>query len=141
MKDITANSISVAYDGSSSAAVTSATITGLVLNQNYEFWVTALNPLESDTSNSTILTAAALPTAPGAISVVTRTSDTLQLSWVATSNDGGSPVLAYTLVEDTFDDQSGEINTRIMYFGIATSTIIKGLISGSQYTFRVLVLT
>ena len=105
MKDITANSISVSYDGSSSAAVTSATITYLVLNQNYEIWVTALNPLESDTINSTILTAAALPTAPSAISVVTRTSDTLQLSRVATSNDGGSPVLAYTLVEDAFDDQ------------------------------------
>jgi len=98
-RDTTTSTTTVAFDGSGNPAVLSATVTGLVLDRDYEFWVTALNPLESNPSPSTTLRAAGLPDAPGAISVTARTSNSLELSWASVTQDGGSAVLAYTLVE------------------------------------------
>jgi hypothetical protein len=59
--------MTVAYDGSSDATVTSYKVINLVLNELYSFYLTALNPLESETSPSITLIAAGLPDAPSSI--------------------------------------------------------------------------
>lgn len=48
----------VAYDGSTDATVTDFVVPNLVLNDQYSFWVTAVNPLESIPSETISLTAA-----------------------------------------------------------------------------------
>ena len=80
--------------------MTSYTVLNLVLNDDYSFWVTALNPLESIPSDILTLKAAQLPDAPTSISIVagTRTGSSFELEWPAVINDGGSPILSYTLV-------------------------------------------
>lgn len=48
-------------------------MTGLNLDEDYEFYVTALNPLESVASQKSTFRAAGLPTAPGVISEIPQT--------------------------------------------------------------------
>ena len=135
-KRISNNTESVAYDGSNSATVTTASITGLELDEDYEFWITALNPLESDPSDRITLRAAALPDAPGAITVVTRSSDSLELSWTAVTNNGGSSIVAYTLVEEIYSNATGLITDQVRYYGTSTTVIVDSLVACNTYTFK-----
>ena len=128
---------SVAYDGSNSATVTKTTVTGLQLDEDFEFWVTALNPLESDPSEIVTLRAAALPNAPGTITVVTRSSDSLELSWTAVTNNGGSAIVAYTLVEEIYSNARGLIVDQVRYYGTSATVIIDNLVACNTYTFKV----
>ena len=62
--------------------------------------MSALNPDEGLYSDSITATAAGVPLAPGAITEVplSRTGTSIGLQWVAPTNNGGSAILAYTLV-------------------------------------------
>ena len=69
------------YDGTNHPEILSTTLTNLVLDQDYEIYLTALNPLESDQSAPLTIRAAGLPFAPGAITEVplSRTGSSIGL--------------------------------------------------------------
>jgi hypothetical protein len=46
---------SIAYNGATDATLTDYVVSNLVLNDDYTFWVTALNPLESIPSSTVTL--------------------------------------------------------------------------------------
>lgn len=108
MTHVQTGTSSVAYNGASDATITDYLVPGLVLNDQYSFWVTSLNPLESAPSSSITLTAAGLPSIPGAITQVvgTTSQNSLSLQWPAVTLDGGSPIISYTLVQ-VFLDSDG----------------------------------
>lgn len=60
----------LAYDGSDRPEVIETTLTNLHLDEDYEFTVTALNPLESEESSPIMSRAAGLPEAPGIITEI-----------------------------------------------------------------------
>lgn len=67
----------------------------------------------------------------------TRTRSSFELEWPAVTNDGGSPILSYTLIEQ-FLNVNGEIIEVVKYFGSAPrSGVIDDLISGQEYTYLV----
>jgi len=136
-RDTITDTTTLAYDGTGAATTLSTTISNLVLDRDYEFWITALNPLESDTSEIVTLRAAALPDAPGALTKVDSSATTIELSWVAVTNTGGSPILAYTLVEEVYNESTGEILDQVRYFGATTQALIDGLVPGNTYIFKV----
>ncbi len=136
-RDTVTDSTTTAYDGSGSATTLTYTVANLVLDRDYEFWVTALNPIESDTSEIITLRAAGFPDAPTSITKVDSSATTLEITWPIVTNDGGSAILAYTLVEEVYYESSGKIIDQVKYFGTDTSALIDGLVSGSTYAFKV----
>ena len=124
----------LAYDGTNLPEIHSTTIINLVLNQQYEIQVSALNLVESVLSQPLTLIAAGLPNAPGAITEISnsRTGTSIGLQWVAPLNNGGSPILSFTLVE-VIQNQPDTV----LYFGTSMNTPITGLTSGVTYSFRV----
>lgn len=91
---------SLVYDGTNQPDILSATISGLVLDSDYGFFVTALNPSESEESEVLDVRAAGKPGAPGIISMVagSMTGTSMKLQWTVPLLDGGSSITAYTLV-------------------------------------------
>lgn len=89
------------FDGTDLPEILEYTVTGLVLDSDYTFYVTGLNPYESEASESVIYRLGGRPTAVGAITEIagSRTDDgkRLGLQWEDSSSDGGSPILVYTL--------------------------------------------
>lgn len=69
------------YDGTNHPEILSTTLTNLVLDQDYEIYLTALNPLESELSPPLFIRAAGLPFSPGAITEVplSRTGSSIGL--------------------------------------------------------------
>lgn len=128
---------SVACGGSGDPTLLSCEVTGLTLDADYEFWVTALNTLESDPSDNITLTAAGLPETPGAITQVSRTPQSITLSWTAPSNNGGSAVLAYTVMEEVYYEAIGKVIDEVRYFGAQTSVLLDGLSPGNVYRYKV----
>lgn len=63
----TAAAASAVYDGTGVPAVKEAAVSGLTLDTDYTFFVTALNPAEGPASSELTLRAAALPAAPASI--------------------------------------------------------------------------
>ena len=92
---------SLAYDGTSLPSITQATITGLILDEDYQFWVTGLNPSEGLESEAITVRAAGKPLAPGDITEVasSRTGTSIGLEWTAPTSDEGSAIISYTLVK------------------------------------------
>ena len=110
-------------------------VTGLVLDSDYTFYVTGLNPYESEPSESVIYRLGGRPTAVGAITEIagSRTDDgkRLGLQWEDSSSDGGSPILVYTLalVQENQPDE-------IVYYGAERSIVLDNLSSGRTYTYH-----
>lgn len=133
-KHVLTSATTLAYDGTDAPEITTITITNLVLDNDYEFYVTGLNPEEGSQSDSITLRAAALPNEPTAITETasTRTGSSIGLEWVAPSDDGGSAITAYTLVEvnENKDDQ-------VKYYGTNVNAILKELRAGSEYNYKV----
>ena len=136
-KDTVTDLETVAFDGTGSATTLTYIVTGLVLDRDYKFWVTALNTLESDPSEAITVRAAALPSAPGAITEVSRTSQSLELSWVASADNGGSAILAYTLIEEVYNEATGEITDQVVYFGSSLTSLVDNLVPGNTYIYKV----
>lgn len=112
---------SLVYDGTDKPEVLTATITGLILDADYDLYLTALNPLESARSPALRLRAAGLPDAPGAITEipVSRTGSSIGLQWLVPTSDGGSPILSYTLVQVIENEQD-----KVFYFGTSLLTTV-----------------
>ena len=127
-------SLTLAYDGTNKPETLATVLTGLVLDQDYEVYLSALNPYESEKSDPLKFRAAARPDAPGTITeiAVSRTGSSIGLQWTAPPSDGGSPILAYTLVQviENMPD-------RVFYYGTSLSTTVAGLQSGESYSFKV----
>jgi len=124
----------LAYDGADAPEVTEFTVTGLTLDVDYSFFVTALNPDEGPASDVLTVRAAGFPDPPAAITEVagSRTGSSIGLEWPAPADDGGSAVLSYTLaiIEDNQEDL-------LVYHGSSRSTVVGGLVAGKEYLFRV----
>lgn len=88
------------FDGTSLPEVLSKTVEGLILDEDYSFFVTGLNPYEGEASISSTYRAAGRPSAVQAISEIdgSRTGQRIGLQWSAPADNGGSQILAYTLL-------------------------------------------
>jgi titin len=124
----------LAYDGTGAPEVYSHTVTGLTLDQDYSFYVTALNPDEGPASDILTHRAAALPLAPASITEVanSRTGQSISLTWPAPTDLGGSAIISYTLA--IVNENQADT---IVYHGASTTTIVEGLTSGQEYQFKV----
>ena len=124
----------LAYDGTGAPEVLQTTLTGLNLDDDYSFYVTALNPAEGSASESSGFRLGGRPGAPGQITEVpdSRTGTRIGLEWTAPADEGGSPILAYTLAMVTENDDDV-----VMYYGAANSAVVLDLTTGSTYWFKV----
>jgi hypothetical protein len=93
----------------------------LLLNEDYQFTVTGLNPIEGLASLPLQIRAAGLPNAPGAITEValSRSGTSISLDWVVPADDGGSPIIAYTLVRVV-----PNIRDALEFYGNALTTAV-----------------
>jgi len=122
------------YDGTDKPEILSTVVENLVLNQDYDMYLTALNIYEGPKSLPVRVRAAGLPQAPGPILLISdsRTGTSIGLEWTPPASDGGSPILAYNLVMVT-ENQAD----KVIYYGTSLSTKVAGLQSGELYRFRV----
>jgi hypothetical protein len=122
------------FDGTDMPEILTTVVTDLVLDKDYTFYITGLNPLESEPSEVVSYRASGLPTACGAITEITdsRSGSRLGLQWEDSSSDGGSPILVYTLaqVQENLEDE-------VVYYGASLSIVLDNLISGRTYTYYV----
>jgi titin len=121
------------YDGTGAPGVTQATVTGLEIDKDYAFFVTALNPDEGPASDHLVLRAAAFPSAVATLTEVpgSRTGTSIGLSWLA-PDSGGSPILAYTLV--LVEENKSDV---VMYHGPALAATLEGLTAGHEHQYRI----
>jgi len=91
----------LAYDGTDNVAQLQVKLNNLKKDTDYEFELTGLNPLEGSPSESVTYRVAGFPDAPGEITEVpdSLTGESIGLTWQAPLEDGGSAIVAYTLVQ------------------------------------------
>jgi hypothetical protein len=91
--------VTLAYNGENFPEVYEFAVAGLTTDTDYSFYVTALNPDEGDPSDALMMRVASLPDAPLTISLIagSRTGTSIGLEWPAPVDNGGSPVISYTL--------------------------------------------
>jgi hypothetical protein len=124
----------LAYDGAGHPEVTAQQVTGLDLDADYAFFVTALNPAMGPAGDLLRVRAAGFPDAPAAITELagSRTGTSIGLEWPAPAEAGGSAVLSYTLAIVVENEED-----RIVYHGSARSATVGGLEAGEEYEFKV----
>ena len=92
---------------------------------------------ETLTSAATAAVAAAVPGAPGDLTVSVNDTGKLDLSWDAPEDDGGSAVTGYRVQwkesSDSWDTPANVSETTVT----GTSHTVSGLTDGAEYTFRV----
>ena len=109
------------------------TVTGLVNGTTYSFRISAVNAAGGGAPSLVVAaTPAAVPSAPGT-PVVTTTNASLQVSWAAPVNNGGSPVTTYLIYLSS--------NNGVTFTQAATSPItnvtLNGLTAGVRYSVYV----
>jgi len=113
-------------------------VTGLTLDRDYSFYVTALNPTiypgEGPVSERLTVRAAGFPQAPTPITEVagSRTGASIGLEWPAPTDTGDSAIVSYTLA--IIRENQAHL---LVYHGIATKAVVEGLTSGQEYQFKV----
>ena len=115
----------------STTGATTCTASGLTNGTPYTFHVTATNAVgtgpESNAASATPQAAATVPGAPTNLAA-TAGDTTVQLTWTAPTDDGGSPITGYTVT----GSPGGTCSTTG-----ATSCTVSGLTNGTPYTFNV----
>ena len=104
---------------------------------DYEFWVIALNPLESNPSESVTLQAGSLPSSPTTISKIDETSSAIQLYWADDATTIANGILAYSFVEEVFNKALGEVQDQVVYYGSEGSIWMDDLVPGNTYRYKV----
>jgi hypothetical protein len=116
------------------ASETSTDIVGLTNGTSYTFTVTAVNAVgsgpESDASQP--VTPLAPPGAPSGVSVIGG-NGSATVSWSAPGDDGGTPVLSYTVKAFA----GSTVTKTVTVDGPATSVVVDGLSNGTAYRFTV----
>jgi uncharacterized repeat protein (TIGR02543 family) len=124
-------------DGTSTA--TSATVTGLIAGNAYEFRVTAKNIIGNSLSSFSSPTIETLPTAP-TITGVTSASEQVTVTWNAPSHLGSGTITGDEYVVTAYDASGNEAGSCKPTSGQRTC-VVTGLDNGSAYTFKVAVVT
>jgi invasion protein IalB len=110
------------------APATTCTITGLTNGTTYTFTVTATNAVGTSAASAQAAVAPrTVPSAPTGVEVVTGALRAT-VSWVASTDDGGRPITAYTV---TAQPDGATCTTT------ATTCTITGLRNTKAYTFTV----
>ena len=118
--------------------VTTAIITDLSPSTEYTIRVAANNDVGSGLYSGSVsrITAATpispitIPDAPTGLTITQTTHDSISLSWVAPTNNGGSLITGYTIEYSS----NGNVNT---YDTVVTTAIITDLSPSTEYTIRV----
>jgi uncharacterized repeat protein (TIGR02543 family) len=124
-------------DGTSTA--TSATVTGLIAGNAYEFRVTAKNIIGNSLPSFSSPTIETLPTAP-TITGVTSASEQVTVTWNAPSHLGSGTITGDEYVVTAYDASGNEAGSCKPTSGQRTC-VVTGLDNGSAYTFKVAVVT
>ena len=117
------------------------TVTGLTNGTAYDFQLRAQNEIGygSPTSTLTETPQATKPDSPTSVSASTGSATgSVDLSWSAPTDDGGSPITDYTYAYGKWEN--GRWQWRVPYTSIgstSTSYTVTGLDSGGTYRFRV----
>ncbi|MBL4595138.1 MAG: fibronectin type III domain-containing protein, partial [Robiginitomaculum sp.] len=126
---------------SGSPLATTATISGLTNGIEYSFTITASNIVAtSDSSNPLTAIPSTNPSAPTGLTVTGTGNQSVSLSWTEPVDDGGDPLVKYTVQYST-DDFTTIQTHEVIPVGedpLATSTTVGGLDNGVEYKFRVL---
>jgi uncharacterized repeat protein (TIGR02543 family) len=124
-------------DGASTA--TSATVTGLIAGNAYEFRVTAKNIIGNSLPSFSSPTIETLPTAP-TITGVTSGSEQVTVTWNAPSHLGSGTITGDQYVVKAYDAAGNEAGSCKPTSG-QTTCVVRDLDNGSAYTFKVAVVT
>ena len=124
-------------DGTSTA--TSATVTGLIAGNAYEFRITAKNIIGNSLPSFSSPTIETLPTAP-TISGVTSGSEQVTVTWTAPSHLGSGTITGDQYVVKAYDAAGNEAGSCKPTSG-QTTCVVTDLDNGSSYTFKVAVVT
>ncbi len=109
---------------------TSATVTGLAPNTVYSFQVIAVDANGNQSAPSNTVTASTGVVAPTSVAVVSTTSNTANLTWVASPNATSYRVMVGTSLSGPFTQATTMNNT-------TTGTTVTGLNPATPYFFQV----
>lgn len=112
---------------------TSATISGLTAGSTYYFRVAAVTTMAGNYSTSSNVTLPRLPSAPQNLSVV-QDDQSLNVSWSAPNDNGGSSISAYKV---EYKESTGSSWTLASSSVAGTSYQIASLTNGTNYDVRV----
>jgi hypothetical protein len=118
--------------------ITFYTVEGLTRGTTYKFQVLANNAVGDGPPTTTFAAISAqAPGIPTSIVRLTKDSETsMQLSWTAPTDDGGSPLtLDYEIHSD--DGLASGYNQLVSSTGGATSYLVTGLVADTVYYFKV----
>lgn len=119
------------------STATSITVTGLVNGTGYRFRVAAVNAVGQGefSALSPVITPAVLPPAAPTNVVGVRGDALVNLTWVAPTNVGTSPLVDYWI---QFSSNGGTTwTTFVDGIGTGTARTVTGLTNGTAYLFRV----
>ena len=115
-------------------AILTYTDTSVTQGVCYTYHLTAVNSIgASDNSISIEAIPIGVPGTPSAPTLVSKTRDTIRVSWAAPSNTGGSSITGYSL----YISQQGTQGYSLLYSGSSIEFVAGGLSSGSTYYFKV----
>lgn len=130
----------IGYDGSGNPAELSTVISGLEQRTTYRLQAVALNKAGSGVK-SEILTCftVTIPGQPGTPQLVTSTATSIEINWSPAYDDGGSPIVSYSVEMDQVEGIGlANIENWINVFtGAQLTTTVTGLSATQQYRFRI----
>ena len=129
----------VAYDGSSSTAV-STSLSGLIGGVSYDYVVAARSDA-GEGERSAALSVSTSPPAPGSLDSVSQTTSSITLSWSAPLVTTGSAVTGYNVyIDDGSSGTPGDVPVSCGGGGgdaLSTTCTASGLTGGVSYSFQV----
>jgi len=117
---------------------TSVTIGFLQPAKTYSYRVSAISSAGVGLASTslTVTTLATVPSAPRSLSLSSKTPDSVSVSWLAPTADGGSSIIDYQL--QLSSDNSNSWQTIVKPSSVELSYQITGLVAGAKYQLRVL---
>ncbi|CEL98343.1 unnamed protein product [Vitrella brassicaformis CCMP3155] len=134
LNDGQGGSLSLVFDGTYQPTVVSKTVTNMVTGYTYKAAVSAVNGVgEGPQSTAIDVVMAWKPSAPTGVQVASTGATTVDVSWTASTSDGGSPLASYTVhyAPDPYTGWSTSSTT-----GLETTRSISLLTAGTSYQFK-----